>query len=218
MQINAVAMPAASGAPEHCRVTGLISPEIAFEVSLPAKWNGRFYMIGNGGHAGESLEDAGRVAQRNQALQLGFAFAQTNTGHDARKEPGGTFVMSNPEKAIDYAWRAVHLTATTRQGHHQGLLWQDGLARLLELLFQRRTPGSDRSAALSGRFRRHRGERALGGSDRLHDRRDVEPESAERGARYAGQTRPGRRQSDGEVRCDRRAQRRPDRRSAQVQL
>jgi feruloyl esterase len=112
VQITAVAVPAASAAPEHCRITGLISPEIAFEVSLPAKWNGRFYMIGNGGHAGESLEDAGRVSQRNQALQLGFAFAQTNTGHDARKEPGATFVMSNPEKAIDYAWRAVHLTAT----------------------------------------------------------------------------------------------------------
>jgi feruloyl esterase len=113
VQIAAAAMPAASGAPAHCRVTGLIAPEIAFEVSLPSKWNGRFYMIGNGGHAGEALDDAGRVAQRNQALQLGFAFAQTNTGHDARKEPGGTFVMSNPQKAIDYAWRAVHLTATT---------------------------------------------------------------------------------------------------------
>ena len=113
VQIAAVAMPASGGAPAHCRVTGVIAPEIAFEVSLPSKWNGRFYMIGNGGHAGEALDDAGRVAQRNQALQLGFAFAQTNTGHDARKEPGGTFVMSNPQKAIDYAWRAVHLTATT---------------------------------------------------------------------------------------------------------
>jgi len=112
VQIAAAAMPAANNAPAHCRVTGLIAPEIAFEVSLPSKWNGRFYMIGNGGLAGESLEDAGRVAQRNDALRLGFAFAQTNTGHDARKEPGGTFVTSNPEKAIDYAWRAVHLTAT----------------------------------------------------------------------------------------------------------
>ncbi len=39
--------------------------------------------------------------------------ASTNTGHDARKEPQGTFVLSNPQKAIDYAYRAVHLTATT---------------------------------------------------------------------------------------------------------
>jgi hypothetical protein len=112
-QIAAAPIAATATAPAHCRVTGTLSPEIAFEVSLPAKWNGRFYMIGNGGHAGESLEDAGRVGQRNGALQLGFAFAQTNTGHDSRKEPGATFVMSNPQKAVDYAYRAVHLTATT---------------------------------------------------------------------------------------------------------
>jgi feruloyl esterase len=113
VQIVAAAIPADDAAPAHCRVTGLLSPEIAFEVSLPAKWNGRFYMIGNGGHAGEALDAATRVAQRNAALQHGFAFAQTNTGHDARKEPGGSFVMSNPQKAIDYAYRAVHLTAQT---------------------------------------------------------------------------------------------------------
>jgi hypothetical protein len=112
-QIKATEMPASDAAPANCRVTGLLSPEIAFEVSLPAKWNGRFYMIGNGGHAGESLEDPSRTSQRNQALQVGFAVAQTNTGHDSRKEPGGTFVLSNPQKAIDYAYRAVHLTAVT---------------------------------------------------------------------------------------------------------
>jgi feruloyl esterase len=111
-QITAMTIPAGA-APEHCRVTGLLAPEIAFEVSLPAKWNGRFYMIGNGGHAGESLEAANRVEQRNAALAAGFAFAQTNTGHDASKETGGSFVMSNPQKAIDYAYRAVHLTAQT---------------------------------------------------------------------------------------------------------
>ncbi len=115
VQITAAEMPASASAPVHCRVTGLLSPEIAFEVSLPSRWNGRFYMIGNGGHAGEAMDDPGRVAQRNQALQLGFAFAQTNTGHDARKEPGASFVMSNPQKAIDYAYRAVHLTARTTQ-------------------------------------------------------------------------------------------------------
>ena len=112
-QISATAIAESAAAPAHCRITGTLSPEIAFEVSLPAKWNGRFYMIGNGGHAGEALDDAGRVSQRNGALKLGFAFAQTNTGHDSRKEPGATFVLSNPQKAIDYAYRAVHLTATT---------------------------------------------------------------------------------------------------------
>ena len=121
-QIAAISLPAANGTPAHCRVTGALSPEIAFEVSLPAKWNGRFYMIGNGGLAGEAMDDPGRVAQRNAALQVGFAFAQTNTGHDSRKEPSGTFVLNNPQKATDYAWRAVHLTAITTQANYQRLL------------------------------------------------------------------------------------------------
>jgi len=113
VQITAVSVAATAAAPANCRVAGLLQPEIAFEVSLPAKWNGRFYMIGNGGHAGESLDDPSRTSQRDDALKLGFAVAQTNTGHDSRKEPGGTFVLSNPQKAIDYAYRAVHLTVTT---------------------------------------------------------------------------------------------------------
>jgi hypothetical protein len=112
-QIAATAMPATAAAPAFCRVTGLLRPEIAFEISLPARWNGRFYMIGNGGHAGEALDQPMRVSQIKAALQVGFAVAQTNTGHDSGKEPGATFVLSNPQKAIDYAYRAVHLTAAT---------------------------------------------------------------------------------------------------------
>jgi hypothetical protein len=113
IEIKAAVVAASGGVPAFCRITGTIKPEVAFEVTLPERWNGRFYMIGNGGHAGENLEDAGRVTQRNAAMQLGFAFAQTNTGHDSRKEPGASFVMSNPAKAVDYAYRAVHVTATT---------------------------------------------------------------------------------------------------------
>jgi hypothetical protein len=113
VQITAAVIPAAGTTPAFCRVTGLLSPEIAFEVSLPEKWNGRFYMIGNGGHAGEALDDSMRTSQINAALKVGFAVAQTNTGHDSRKESGASFVLGNPQKAIDYAYRAVHLTAVT---------------------------------------------------------------------------------------------------------
>jgi Tannase and feruloyl esterase len=125
LKISASVVDAAAGVPLHCRVSGVLAPEIAFEVSLPARWNGRFYMIGNGGHAGESLEDPTRVSQRNAALQAGFAFAQTNTGHDARKEPGASFVMSNPAKAVDYAYRAVNLTAVTAKSIIQAYYGRD---------------------------------------------------------------------------------------------
>ena len=158
-QIAAAMKPAAGAVPAFCDVTGLLGVEIAFEFSLPSKWNGRFYMIGNGGPAGEALDAADRVAQRNDALQQGFAFAQTNTGHDARKEPGDTFVLSSPEKAIDYAYRAVHLTASVGKD-----ITKDYYGK------------TARGPAISGRFRRHYCQCPMGRSDRLHDWRYLESE------------------------------------------
>jgi tannase/feruloyl esterase len=111
--VHARMVPATGDTPVHCRVSGVLKPEIGFEVNLPMQWNGRLYMIGNGGHAGESPDDPNRAAERTGALKLGFVMVSTNTGHDGRKEPGASFVVTNPQKAIDYAYRAVHLTATT---------------------------------------------------------------------------------------------------------
>jgi feruloyl esterase len=107
--ISARVVPAADGVPEHCRVTGLIQPEIRFELNLPANWNRRFYMHGNGGFAGESPEFGPRPLYRANALKQGFATAQTNTGHDAAAEPLASFAVSY-QKRVDYAFRAVHLT------------------------------------------------------------------------------------------------------------
>ena len=103
-------VPAADGVPEHCRVTGLIQPEIRFELDLPDHWNRRFYMHGNGGFAGETPEFGSRPMVRANALKQGFATAQTNTGHDAAAEPLASFAVSYA-KRVDYAFRAVHLTA-----------------------------------------------------------------------------------------------------------
>lgn len=97
---------------ESCVVQGMVQPEVRFEVGLPAAWNGRLYMFGNGGYAGESLAHPGRVARRDAALAKGFAVVQTNTGHDGAREPGASFA-TNPQKLIDYAYRAVHVSALT---------------------------------------------------------------------------------------------------------
>jgi hypothetical protein len=109
---TAALVPASGDLPEYCHVTGQILPEVRFELSLPASWNNRFYMFGNGGYAGESLSTQGRVNTRNTALKSRFAVAQTNTGHDAAIEPFGTFAV-NRQKLLDYAFRAVHVTAET---------------------------------------------------------------------------------------------------------
>jgi hypothetical protein len=109
---SATAVAAEGDRPGFCIVQGQILPEVQFEVALPSQWNGRLYMFGNGGFAGESLSAAGRVAMRDAAIRRGFATAQTNTGHSAAREPLATFA-SDPQKLIDYAYRAVHVTAMT---------------------------------------------------------------------------------------------------------
>src|SRR5258708_3545011 len=110
--INATVVAATPQAPEHCRVSVLIAPEINIEVNLPAAWNGRLYMFGNGGFAGESFEAANRVANRARGLSAGFATAATDTGHSAALEPAATFA-ANKQKLVDFAFRSLHLTAAT---------------------------------------------------------------------------------------------------------
>ena len=110
--IAADAQPAGSQTPEFCRVLLQVIPEIRIEVALPADWNGRLYMFGNGGFAGESVEAPARVAHRNGALRRGFAVTQTNTGHDAETEPGASFAV-DPQKLLDYAFRSLHVTVET---------------------------------------------------------------------------------------------------------
>jgi feruloyl esterase len=107
---TAVVVPATAEAPEHCRVTGQVLPEVGFEVSLPSQWNGRFYMFGNGGYAGEALDSTARRASAARAMRLGYAAAQTDTGHSASTEPLGAFAADR-QKLLDYAFRSLHVTA-----------------------------------------------------------------------------------------------------------
>lgn len=109
---EASVVPRNDATPEHCVVQGQILPEVRFEVTLPRAWNGRLYMFGNGGFAGESLTARARIVRRDAALARGFAVVWTNTGHLAVREPLATFAAS-PQKLIDYAYRAVHVTALT---------------------------------------------------------------------------------------------------------
>ncbi|MGH9675276.1 MAG: tannase/feruloyl esterase family alpha/beta hydrolase [Bryobacteraceae bacterium] len=107
---TAVTIPPAGDVPEHCRISGLIQPEIQFEVNLPATWNRRFYMFGNGGYAGENLQAPNRANSRGRALRHGFAVAQHNTGHNGAKEPLASFAVHR-QKLYDYAFRGLHVTA-----------------------------------------------------------------------------------------------------------
>src|SRR5580692_2014654 len=108
--IGATVIPASASAPEHCRVSLMVAPEINIEVNLPTAWNGRLYMFGNGGWAGESFTAAGRVANRAHGLSAGFVTAATDTGHSAASEPGASFAV-NRQKLLDFGFRSLHVTA-----------------------------------------------------------------------------------------------------------
>ncbi len=108
--LDAVEIPARANVPAHCRVSALVPSEVRFELNLPLAWNGRLYMFGNGGLAGTPASDPARQVQRNQALAQRFATVYTDTGHDRRVHPGGTFAHRNLERLVDYGFRAVHLS------------------------------------------------------------------------------------------------------------
>jgi feruloyl esterase len=99
-----------------CRVLGVATPtqdsHIGFEVWLPpaASWNGNFRGEGSGASAG-----AISPGPMGEALSAGFATMSTDNGHlidpnDPLGASGQRWATGHPEKMIDWAWRALHLS------------------------------------------------------------------------------------------------------------
>jgi len=93
--------------PAHCQVQLDLKPTsdslIKMEIWLPIQdWNGKFMGVGNGGFAG-SIQ--GIMFDMPPALQLGYATASTDTGH---QEQGGNWAIGHPEKMIDFGYRSTH--------------------------------------------------------------------------------------------------------------
>ena len=97
----------ALGTPAFCRVVGVTSPQVNFEVWLPLdNWNGKYNGVGNGGMAGVIS-----YAAMAGALNRGYATASTDTGHD---QAGGLFDASwasgRPDLIEDFGHRGLHVT------------------------------------------------------------------------------------------------------------
>ena len=92
--------------PDFCRLEGVISPTVGFEVWLPiAGWNGKLQLVGNGGMAGTiSYRALGR------ALARGYATASTDTGHRAGPIPFDASWASGRMDPVSY----THLTLPTK--------------------------------------------------------------------------------------------------------
>ncbi len=92
----------------HCKVAGVIGPEINFELLLPEKWNGKFVMGGGGGFVGSVMN----VALLYGALQSGYATVGTDTGHQGHPLDG-SWGLNNMERIVNFGHAAVHRTAVT---------------------------------------------------------------------------------------------------------
>lgn len=106
---EAVRVPLTEGG--ACRVIGIASPvagsRIGFEVWLPdaARWNGRYYQLGNGGFAG----NIDRPALEAEA-ERGNAAAATDTGHIADRFDA-SWAAGNPVAVEDYGHRSIKATS-----------------------------------------------------------------------------------------------------------
>ena len=97
------------GAPlGYCQVDGVIETGIGFEVKLPADWNGKFYMGGGGGFVGDIQSQGWETA-----LPRGYATAGTDTGHKGTGNLDGSAFLNDDEAVVNWAYRAVQLTAST---------------------------------------------------------------------------------------------------------
>ncbi len=92
----------------HCKVSGLIGPEIHFELLLPDKWNGKFVMGGGGGFVGSVMNTSLMFG----SLQAGYATVGTDTGHQGHPLDA-SWAHNNLERLVNFGHQAVHRTTVT---------------------------------------------------------------------------------------------------------
>lgn len=103
----ATAIPEAAGGQvraAHCRVTGIIGTEIRFELLLPERWNGKFFMGGGGGFVG-SIQNSAQTT-----VNEGYATVGTDTGHQG-EGTDASWAHNNLERRVNFGYLAVHRTA-----------------------------------------------------------------------------------------------------------
>src|SRR5579872_3617637 len=93
---------AAIEAPAFCRIAGVVSPEIQFELWMPAQWNRKLLAVGNGGLAGSI-----NYRQMAEPLERGYATGSTDTGHEGAGNDA-SWALGHMQRVIDFAHRSVH--------------------------------------------------------------------------------------------------------------
>ncbi|MFC0141420.1 tannase/feruloyl esterase family alpha/beta hydrolase [Erwinia mallotivora] len=93
-----------------CKVSATLSPDIGVEVALPMeKWTQRMLQTGCGGLCGSINLSLSNADGCLPAMNGEFTVAATNMGHAGSMMDASW--ADDPQKRIDFAWRANHLTA-----------------------------------------------------------------------------------------------------------
>jgi feruloyl esterase len=92
----------------HCKVAGVIGPEINFELLLPDDWNGKFVFGGGGGFVGSVINTSLMLG----SLQAGYATVGTDTGHKGHPLDAN-WALNNMERIVNFGHQAVHRTTVT---------------------------------------------------------------------------------------------------------
>lgn len=100
--------------PELCAVTIRVQSSTIsayrFGMFLPTTWNERYLALGNGGFGGGiNWQDMG------SSVKYGFAAVSTDTGHNSTTGDA-SWAYKNPQKRIDWGWRALNGTVTISKG------------------------------------------------------------------------------------------------------
>jgi feruloyl esterase len=91
--------------PAFCRVMATVDKEVRFELWMPQQWNHKLLAAGNGGFAGSIS-----YVPMLKPLQLGYATASTDTGHQSGST-NGEWALGHYERIVNFADRGTHLLA-----------------------------------------------------------------------------------------------------------
>jgi Tannase and feruloyl esterase len=108
-QITAARLIETKSDPAYCHVQGYVSPQVGFEIRLPANhWNGKFVETGCAGACGTVMIDW----LCPSLVRKGYACITSDMGHEGRIGDG-LWAYANLQAEVDWGFRATHVTALT---------------------------------------------------------------------------------------------------------
>jgi hypothetical protein len=104
--LDASEVAATPESPTYCQVKGYVSPNVAFLIRLPSRWNGKLIEVGCGGFCGRT----DHITMCDDPLRRGYACIVSDSGHQSTARDA-KWAYNNIEAQIDLGYRGAHVTA-----------------------------------------------------------------------------------------------------------